>query len=361
MENNLESLKALVESDLKNIFRASEFSAECLQGDLKNFTSQSEAATNYPLRAGGKRVRPLLVHLFAESARGTLLPKGHSPFNKSRRAAAALELVHTYSLVHDDLPCMDNDDFRRGIPTTHKVYGEAKALLVGDGLLTKAFEILACSENSHFQDAAAARPEIACELVRILAACSGSSGMVLGQWLDLSFTDHPEKATWADLELIHRHKTGMLLAACCEMGLLCGLDAVAQFSVPEKFKEYKNPLAHPGFKKIRKFAQDTGFSAGLAFQIVDDILDATQPSHVLGKTAGKDSAQNKLTAVALLGMDGALQKAQECTQVALDSFHQMLALLAHIFPGMGASSEQEFTRSHLMTLDFLKSLLRRNF
>ena len=365
---NLVELKALIEADLGRIFLAPErpqglgSTLGLASPQAKKFGAESCAAANYPLKAGGKRVRPLLVHLFAASTSPFLgAPRNTSSnecaqraFARARSAASALELVHTYSLVHDDLPCMDNDDFRRGIPTTHKVYGEAKALLVGDGLLTKAFEILAFPQTSSGPAEASPRPEVACELVRILATCAGSAGMVLGQWLDLSFTDVPASASWTDLELIHRHKTGMLLAACCEMGLLCGINNSQAKADHWNFE-------HPVFQQARTLAQNTGFSAGLAFQIVDDILDATQSSEVLGKTAGKDASQNKLTAVTLLGMEGAQKKAQECTAAALTSYHEMLELLQQHERANAEPLSTETSPWQATTLAFLEELLGRRF
>ncbi len=281
-------LLAEFETHLKQIYTSN--SKIC---DIKNLTQEAKQAETtavqahlYPLLAGGKRIRPLFCLLIAAAIGGE---KG---LQMAWPAALALECIHTYSLVHDDLPCMDNDDFRRGKPTTHKIYGEAQGLLVGDGLLTQAFQILA---ESHLP------AELKCQLISALSCASGASGMILGQWLDLHFTANPQineftKATWSDLERIHCLKTGELLSAAWQMGMLIGLESV-------------------GLKKKELVLKTkvTGMTLGLVFQLVDDILDATASSETLGKTAGKDESQNKLTAVKLLGIEKTKQLVDKMT------------------------------------------------
>lgn len=227
-------------------------------------------AMNHSLLGGGKRLRPALVLIAAEACGGSeedALP-----------VAAAFELVHTYSLIHDDLPAMDDDDLRRGIPTCHKVYGEATAILAGDAMLTYAFGLLA----SH-----APTPEQGVALVRLLADAAGLEGMVGGQQLDLD-AEGAEGMTQEDLVRIHERKTGRLIAASAAAG---GIVAGADQATVEKLHEF-------------------GMVSGLAFQVTDDILDITASAEELGKSPGKDAAANKLTYPALLGLDGAREEAR---------------------------------------------------
>ncbi|MEO2094154.1 MAG: polyprenyl synthetase family protein, partial [bacterium] len=202
------------------------------------------------------------VRLFAEAAGGSA--EGAS------RAAAALELVHTYSLVHDDLPCMDDDDLRRGRPTCHKVYGEALAVLVGDALLTRAFEVLAGAKGASAAGA-----------LQVLARAAGGAGMVGGQVLDM--TVEASGASPEDVRDLQRKKTGALLGAACELGALTG---------------GASPVACAG-------ARDFGEALGLAFQVVDDALDITGDAVTLGKTPGKDQALGRATSVTVMGLEGA--------------------------------------------------------
>jgi len=228
-------------------------------------------AMRYSLFAGGKRVRPLLAMAAAEAVSDA--PGG------IESCACALEMIHTYSLIHDDLPALDNDDLRRGRPTCHKVFGDAMAILAGDALLTLAFEVLAKLDTG---------AERRIELVRELATASGTvGGMIGGQVNDIEGEGkHP---TARLLESIHRAKTGALLRASVRMGAIyAGADA-------EQLK------ALTGF----------GEHVGLAFQIVDDILDVEQSSEALGKTAGKDAAQNKITFPAVYGVERSRQMAEE--------------------------------------------------
>jgi geranylgeranyl diphosphate synthase, type II len=229
-------------------------------------------AMRYSLFAGGKRIRPLLA--IAAAVAVSDAPIG------IESCACALEMIHTYSLIHDDLPALDNDDLRRGRPTCHKVFGDAMAILAGDALLTLAFEVLAKMEH------AVAHRRI--ELVRELATASGTvGGMIGGQVNDLEGEGkHP---TARLLESIHRAKTGALLRASLRMGAIyAGADA-------------------------DQLAALTGFGehVGLAFQIVDDILDVEQSSEALGKTAGKDAAQHKITFPAVYGIERSREMAED--------------------------------------------------
>jgi geranylgeranyl diphosphate synthase type II len=226
-------------------------------------------AMRYSLLAGGKRIRPLLVLAAGEAvggAREELLP-----------LACAVEMIHTYSLVHDDLPAMDDDDLRRGKPTSHKVFGEAIAILAGDALLTHAFQRLACVPA----DAEPARIARRLEATALLAEACGTGGLIGGQVMDLESEGRAIDA--AALERLHRAKTGALLSACVRGGALLG----------GARGEERAALA--------RYAA----AIGLAFQVVDDVLDATEDAAHLGKTAGKDAAAHKATYVSLHGVERA--------------------------------------------------------
>lgn len=228
-------------------------------------------AMRYSLFAGGKRIRPLLAITAAEAVAEA--PAG------VENAACALELIHTYSLIHDDLPALDNDDLRRGRPTCHKVFGEAMAILAGDSLLTLAFEVLA-----KLPDVDAERR---IRLVRELATASGTvGGMIGGQVNDIEGEGKPPTASL--LDSIHRAKTGALLRASVRMGAIYAGANEAQLAALTSFGEH----------------------IGLAFQIVDDVLDVEQPSEALGKTAGKDAAQQKITFPAVYGLERSRQMAE---------------------------------------------------
>ena len=241
-------------------------------------------AMRYSLFAGGKRVRPILciaaANCIAESSAGV------------EDAACALELIHTYSLIHDDLPALDNDDLRRGRPTSHKVFGEAMAILAGDALLTFAFDVL--SKLDAIDDAKKAG------LIRELATASGTvGGMIAGQVHDIE--GEGQTPTAALLERIHRAKTGALLRASVRMGAIYAGAAPAQYEALSEFGEH----------------------IGLAFQIVDDILDVTQSSEALGKTAGKDAAQHKITFPAVYGLEASAAMAEReriAAHAALEKF-----------------------------------------
>ena len=222
------------------------------------------AAMRYAVLDGGKRLRPLLVLAAAEAV------GGHE--QAALRAACAVELIHAYSLVHDDMPCMDNDVLRRGKPTVHVRFGQAQALLAGDALQALAFELLTPGDGSV--------PEaMQAVLCRLLARAAGSQGMAGGQAIDLASVGKPLNES--ELRAMHRLKTGALLQASVRMGAACGA------AVPQA---------------ARAALDDYGAAIGLAFQVVDDILDVTADSALLGKTAGKDAAADKPTYVSLLGL-----------------------------------------------------------
>jgi farnesyl diphosphate synthase len=216
-------------------------------------------AMRYATLEGGKRVRPLLAFAAGEFA-------GADPA-RVEIAACAVEMIHAYSLVHDDLPCMDDDVLRRGKPTVHVEYDEATALLVGDALQTLAFQLLA--EHRLADD-----PAAQLEMVKALAVASGSRGMAGGQAIDLASTGKP--LTQAELEFMHVRKTGALIGAAVKLGALCGAGC------PPALEQYAHRV-------------------GLAFQVVDDVLDAEASTATLGKTAGKDARQGKATYVSAMG------------------------------------------------------------
>ncbi len=235
-------------------------------------------AIRYSLEAGGKRVRPVLCLLASEAVGGTVA--------QALPGALALEYVHTYSLIHDDLPAMDDDDLRRGRPTNHKVFGEGHAILAGDALLTEAFGVLA---------SAALDPVRRADALALLAEGAGWRGMAGGQALDLEGEKHTTPPDLEQLRLIHRLKTGALLRASLEIGAVLGGATPADRSA------------------LRAY----GAAIGLAFQIQDDILDATATEAELGKRAGKDAGRGKITYPSLLGLDGARKALHEATENAL--------------------------------------------
>jgi len=290
-------------------------------------------AVRYPLKAGGKRVRPMLTCMIAEAC-GTVPATTTHP--AVLHCAASIELIHTYSLVHDDLPCMDNDDLRRGKPTAHKVFGEANALLIGDALLTHAFQAI-------FEATKSGLPAwTAMKIVDILSRQAGLFGMIGGQWKDLEHTNNPQKSHWETVLKIHRLKTGAILGAACAIGALAGLSLTQ--SVEKFLTEDASAL-----NNIASAAEDLGLNIGLAFQIIDDILDATEGSTQLGKTAGKDSQQNKLTAVSLLGIEQAQREAGAYTQAALDRLLKLQQgienLRANAASQNKTASRQQFTHA----------------
>jgi farnesyl diphosphate synthase len=241
-----------------------------LEGTFAPFHQSAQhlyEAMGYAALGGGKRIRPLLVYA-AASLKGHALDR----IPGIDATAIAVELFHTYSLVHDDLPCMDNDDLRRGRATVHKAFDEATALLVGDALQTMAFELIASSQLQDIQKI---------KVIGLLSKAGGLGGMAGGQAIDLKSVGKP--LSQPELEMMHRLKTGALLRASVGMGGIA-ID-----------------LNDEELKRLDQYAS----ALGLAFQVVDDILDATSDSQTLGKTAGKDAAADKPTFVSLMGLDGA--------------------------------------------------------
>jgi farnesyl diphosphate synthase len=229
-------------------------------------------AMRYGVLDGGKRLRPLLVLAAAQALDGH--PDG------ALRAAVAVELIHAYSLIHDDMPCMDNDVLRRGKPTVHVRYGEAQAMLAGDAMQALAFEVLT-------PDPSCVPLPLQARLAALLARAAGQAGMAGGQAIDLASTG--KALLESELRDMHRRKTGALLQASVLMGAACGDPAPAAWDALSAY----------------------GAAIGLAFQVVDDILDVTQASETLGKTAGKDQGANKPTYVSVLGLQAARRQAAE--------------------------------------------------
>src|SRR5471030_2980099 len=250
-----------------------------VENDLYGFLPAADAvpaklheAMRYALLGGGKRVRPLLVY-----AAGALFGADAATLS---RAAAAVEMIHAYSLVHDDMPCMDDDELRRGKPTVHVAYDEATALLVGDALQSQAFLVLAEAGGEAGYSASPLPPARQVAMLRLLAHASGSAGMCGGQAIDLDSVG--VSLTLEQLEQMHQLKTGALLRASVVLGALAGKDLNAEETAA---------------------LNDYARAIGLAFQVVDDVLDATADSATLGKTAGKDAADNKPTYVSILGLE----------------------------------------------------------
>jgi geranylgeranyl diphosphate synthase type II len=261
----------------KNVREIENMLTELLSQKSSPKTLQSSMI--YSVNAGGKRIRPLLIL-------ATLEDLGASS-KDALQVACAVELIHTYSLIHDDLPSMDNDDFRRGKLTNHKVYGEAMAILAGDALQTLAFEILTSLSNTP--------PEVAIKLIRLLSVASGAEGMVAGQVLDIEGEEMD--LTLEQLELIHLNKTGALLSFCIEAGaLLAGADNEKMINL----KEYARNI-------------------GLTFQIQDDILDVTSTTEELGKSVGSDESSGKVTYPSLLGLNKAKEQLAIHHQLARNS------------------------------------------
>ncbi len=231
------------------------------------------AAMRHSLFAGGKRLRPLLCAASAEACGAN---RGAALF-----PAAAIECLHTYTLIHDDLPCMDDDDLRRGVPTCHKVYGEATALLAGDALQALAFEL------------AAQTPVAALEIVRELADAAGSTGVVGGQVEDMLGEHLPPNEE--RLRFIQQHKTGDLIICACRMGVLAAGGSPAALAASTRYAA----------------------AAGEAFQIADDILNATSTAEQLGKAVGTDAAREKTTAISVYGMNGAQKRLKDLIAEAL--------------------------------------------
>ena len=236
-------------------------------------------AAKYSAMAGGKRLRPILMLEFCRMCGGNA--------SGLMKTACSIELIHTFSLIHDDLPCMDDDDYRRGKPSCHKAYGEATALLAGDALNTLAFEAIADAATEGVISA-----QTAIMLVSVLAKAVGVNGMIGGQIIDLGAEGR--EISIEELDLLQAHKTGALIEAACVMGVILAGD----------------------FKKIPA-AADYAQALGRAFQIVDDILDVTGSFEELGKPIGSDAEQHKSTYVTALGIEGAQKEADRLTEQAL--------------------------------------------
>ncbi len=245
---------------------------------------------SYSLEAGGKRFRPLLLL-------ATVSFLGNSLENAHYEAAAALEMVHTYSLIHDDLPAMDDDDLRRGKPTNHKVYGEALAILAGDALLTESFNLVA---NINIDNG------LKIELIRLLAKASGSEGMIAGQVEDV--LGEGKRISLRDLQKMHYKKTGMLIQYAVEAGVLM---STSNFEIKKWLIEYAQNI-------------------GIAFQIKDDLLDVLGVEANIGKKTGADEAHNKNTYVSLLGIEGATKAFEDHCDLAVESLRKAKELMSNV-------------------------------
>lgn len=236
-------------------------------------------AMNYSLEAGGKRIRPVLVYAFCEAM--------GEDYTKAKAPACAIEMIHTFSLIHDDLPAMDNDDFRRGKPSCHKAFGEAMAILAGDALSVLPFEIIA--------DDTALSAEQKIRIISELSKAVGRCGMIGGQVIDME-NEQKTDVDETNLRNMYRNKTGQLIAVSCIMGCICsGAD-----------------------ENIIRYAAEYGFKLGLAFQIIDDILDVTGNAEEIGKPVGSDVEENKTTFVTLYGVAKAQEIADRITAEALE-------------------------------------------
>jgi len=269
------NLKAYLRSRRKEIDRALDYYLP--KTNVKPTTLHK--AMRYSLFAGGKRLRPILCLAAAEACRGKV--------SNALPLACALECIHTYSLVHDDLPSMDNDDYRRGRPTCHKVFGEGIAVLAGDALLTIAFEIVSRAKLAPRYDMSI--------LLREIAVAAGSQKLIAGQVADLEAEGRKVKRD--QLRFIHENKTAAILKSSIRLGAMS---------------------ANADTKKLRAVTQ-FGHGLGLAFQVIDDILDVTQSSEILGKSAGKDIAAKKATYPAVIGLEKSRAEARRLTRQAHDA------------------------------------------
>ncbi len=249
---------------------------------FNNYAARVTEAMHYSLFAGGKRLRPILLLAGAEAVGGNA--KDYIP------AACALECIHTYSLIHDDLPAMDDDDLRRGKPTCHKAFDEATAILAGDGLLTYAFELL-----THPDLVSKVSPDRVIKVIRIIAKAAGISGMVGGQMADL--LAEGRSVTPEELDFIHRCKTGALISASVVSGAVLAGASQEQIKALETY----------------------GFAIGRAFQIVDDLLDIIGDEKVIGKPVGSDQKKGKATYPGLFGIEASRKKACELVKEALSA------------------------------------------
>jgi len=255
---------------------------DCTLPDEDRLPQSLHKAMRYSIFAGGKRIRPVLMIAACEAV------GGHR--NSVVPAACAMEMIHTYSLIHDDLPAMDDDDFRRGQPTNHKVFGEANAILAGDALLTEAFVLLSSDDTGSMID-----PDVRRRVIQIIARAAGCAGMVGGQVVDME--SEGKEIDLPTLEYIHIHKTGALIKASIEVGALLGGADDEQLANLSRYGEL----------------------AGLAFQIADDILDVTADQEELGKDVGSDEARGKATYVSLLGLRQARERAEELRDLAMET------------------------------------------
>ncbi|EGQ27755.1 polyprenyl synthetase family protein [Mammaliicoccus sciuri] len=284
-----EKLKTFMDEKIPEIER--ELTNQLAKSDIPDILHES---MTYSIQAGGKRIRPLLVL--------AVLSDLHLDSADALKVAASVELIHTYSLIHDDLPCMDDDDFRRGKPTNHKKFGEDVATLAGDAMQALAFQALA--------DLRETPPAAAIELVGLLAKASGAQGMVKGQVLDMK--GEQQVLPLADLEEVHLHKTGALLAYCIDAGAV-----LAEATADQRFQ-------------LARFSRNIG----LAFQIQDDILDVTATTEQLGKPANSDMTSEKSTYPSLLGIEGAQTQLKARHEEAINALrsidleHSILHLLA---------------------------------
>lgn len=257
---------------------------ESLGGIVKQYfmpLSSVAKAAEYSLMSGGKRVRGVLAMAVCDLLEGD--------FRVADLFAAALEMIHAFSLIHDDLPCMDNDDMRRGKPSSHIIYGESTALLAGDMLSIAAFEVITCAPFP---------PEMLIKANKSLSGATGGRGMIYGQELDLKYEQEPADKT--ALHQIHQNKTGALIRASAELGIIAASKSVEKC------------------KNIIRYADNIG----LAFQIVDDILDQTSTDAVLGKPVGSDKEQGKTTFITLYGMKDAKEEAERLTAEAIAGIEQ---------------------------------------
>jgi geranylgeranyl diphosphate synthase type II len=267
----LDERRSLVEAGLKQFLPGAETAP-----------SELHQAMHYSLFAGGKRIRPILTIAATEAVGG----RGEDVL----AVACAFEFIHTYSLIHDDLPAMDDDDLRRGRPTCHKVFGEAMAILAGDGLLTEAFRLLTHPEHTRHHD-----PRLLCTVIHEIAVAAGSQGMVGGQAMDI--LSEAKAIELPVLHYIHTHKTGALILCALRAGARLGGGTAAQLQAITRYGE----------------------AVGLAFQIADDILDVEGQEEVRGKKVGMDAERKKATYPALLGLHEAKQEAQQLVTKALNA------------------------------------------
>jgi geranylgeranyl diphosphate synthase type II len=274
LKSYLDDRRRLIENFLAGLFLP--------EGELKNH----RRAMQYSLLAGGKRVRPILCLATIEA-----LGKDFHPYVP---IACTLECIHTYSLIHDDLPAMDNDDLRRGKPTNHKVFGEAQAILAGDGLLTLAFDLLSDTELGEELE-----PRCRLRIIHLIAGAAGSDGMVGGQSLDIAAEGRA--VSLEELQTIHRKKTGALITASVQAGALLG------------------GADEQNFSRLTTF----GGALGLAFQIKDDLLNVEGTTEELGKAAGSDAERMKATYPGLLGLQTAREKLASAVNTAVDTVENL--------------------------------------